>query len=183
VIKISNNTDTLKISSYDQSKDAKIDENGCSFLYKGQLDCIINLEKVDDNILYGNKHCDVILMTGNKTIFIELKNTENTNKESKITDILNTLAPKFDGTLHAFNAMEKVFKKNSDKNRKINYIFYVHKNTFDKLKKLISLIKRQEYKLNSRELKRLEFVAIKPCCENIYYDSDDVTIPLINRKQ
>lgn len=183
MIKISNNTDTLKISSHVQSKCARIDENGCSFLYEGQLDYIINLEKMDNNILRGNKHCDVILMTGDKTIFIELKNTENTYKEPEITDILDTIAPKFDGTLHAFTSIENIFKKSSDKNRKINYIFYVHKNTFAKLKKLGYLIKRQAYKLNSRELKRLEFAAIKPCCENIYYDSGDTTIPLINRKK
>jgi hypothetical protein len=183
VIKISNNTDTLKISSHDQSKCARIDENGCSFLYKGEFDCIINIEKVDHNILFGNEHCDVILMAGDKTIFIELKNTENTYKEPEITDIINTIAPKFNGTLHAFTSIEKIFNKNSDKNRKINYIFYVHKNTFDRLKKLGGLIKKQESKFIGRELKRLEFAAIKTCCENIYYDSDDTTIPLINRKK
>ena len=63
VIKISDNsTKTIKISSDDKLKCAKIDENGCSFIYEGKLDLIINLEKLDDKILSSEKHCDVILM-------------------------------------------------------------------------------------------------------------------------
>jgi len=182
VIKISNSTDMLKISSDDKLKYAKIDENGCSFLYKGKLDLIVNIEKLNNKILCHKEHCDVILMADDQVFFIELKNTENTIDEKKITEIINTMPAKFDGTLVAFNCIKELFEINSNKNRKIHYIFYIHKNTFDILKKLGILIKEQKRKLIGMAKKGLEVALIKTCGEDTYNSNDNTTIALINKK-
>jgi len=183
VIKISISTDTLKISSCYQSEYAKIDENGCAFLYKGKLDFIINLEKVDDKILIKEKHCDVILMVDDQVFFIELKNTENTIEKEEITEIMDNLSKKFQGTFHAFNSIKKLFKINFNKNIKINYIFYIHKNTFDKLKKIESLMaKLKNPKLLGIANKDLEVALIKMCGKDIYPSDYNTTITLINKK-
>jgi len=57
---------------------------------------------------------------------------------------MDNLPEKFYGTLHAFNSIKKLFRINSNKNIKINYIFYIHKNTFDKLRKLENLMVKIE---------------------------------------
>ncbi len=178
VIKISN--DGLLIGSRKDSNSVEICENKCGLVYKGPLNLIINVEKLDGKTYNNQKHCDSILINDEYIFFIELKYTKNTEKEEEISDIMESVRSKYDGTKKAFEEIKKLLNENCYKYKKIHYVIYIYKDTHAIIKKMEHLIKKQKNRfigLASKE-KYLEEVLIKKCGTDLYKSDDD--IPLIH---
>ncbi len=176
VIKISN--DTLSIGSGTDSNSVEICENNCGFAYKGVLNLIINVEKLDGKIYNNQKHCDSILINDKYIFFIELKYTKNTKKGGEISEIMKSMYNKYDGTKKAFEKIKKLLNKNCYENKNICYVLYIYEDTYNIIDQMKHLIKKQKNRfigLASKE-KCLEQVLIKKCGTDLYKSGDYISI-------
>ena len=176
MIKISN--DILSIGFSTDQNNVEICENNCGFTYKGVLNLIINVEKLDSKVYNNQKHCDAILINDKYIFFIELKYTKNTKKEEEISEIMKSVYSKYDGTKKAFEKIKKLLNENCYKYKNIHYVFYIYKDTYDIIKQMEHLIKKQRIKFGSLVSKEkcLEEVLIKKCGTDLYKSCDCISI-------